>query len=55
MSARISLRGRLMLIRVDTLRKVHKVGFLVELAHLTKTHTTLGGFKLKPYPHTDVF
>ena len=28
LSARISLRGMLRLIRVDTLRKVHNVGFL---------------------------
>ena len=30
MSDRVSLRGKLMLIRVDTLRIVHNVGFLVE-------------------------
>ena len=30
MSDRVSLRGMLMLIRVDTLRRVHNVGFLVE-------------------------
>ena len=29
MSARISLRGMLRLIRIDTLRRVHNVGFLV--------------------------
>ena len=30
MSARVSLRGMLKLIRVDTLRRVHNVGFLAE-------------------------
>ena len=30
MSVRVSLRGILRLIRVDTLRRIHNVGFLVE-------------------------
>ena len=30
MSVRVSLRGMLRLIRVDTLRRVHNVGFLVD-------------------------
>ena len=34
MSFRVSLRGMLRLIRVDTLRRVHNVGFLAGTAHI---------------------
>ena len=33
MSIRVSLRGMLRLIRVDTLRRVHHVGFLAGTTH----------------------
>ena len=40
MSARVSLRGMLRLIRVDTLRRFHNVGFLVKR------------LIFNPFPHT---
>ena len=41
MSVRVSLRGMLMLIRVDTLHRVHIVGFLAaDMIPLRRVHKT---------------
>ena len=49
MSIRLSLRGKLSLIRVDILRTVHNVGYLTGLLNYYHSNTDEGGIQHHPH------
>ena len=54
-SARISLRGLRRLIWVDTLRRVHNVGFSRGTAHILNSSCHFGHIENTIYPYIEIF